>query len=99
MANLVPEKVGRIKLADMFFMGISKNVTEAMLIPVVGNANFLSGTAKLILALGVNQFAKGKLGNIISGGLVIDGIEDYVNRLLSGGLGFNLGGQRQSMLI
>lgn len=82
MANILNPKVQASGLMDVALMGISKSVGERALAPVIGNGTVTSGAMKLV-AGGLLQ-GKGKMGNIVGSGFVIDGVEDIVNSFMGG---------------
>lgn len=82
MANILNPKVKATGLADVALMGISKSVGERALAPIIGNGTLSSGAMKLV-AGGLVQ-GRGKMGNIVGSGFVIDGVEDIVNSFMGG---------------
>lgn len=81
MAEVLNPKVEASGLADVAMLGLSKAVTERVLTPVVGNATIQSGAMKLIGGAVIGGKG-GKLGKAVSGGLIVDGIEDIVTAVL-----------------
>jgi hypothetical protein len=87
-------KIGKKKteMMDFILAGVVKGITEPMLAPVVGNANVISGVAKLGLGYAVGKFmGNDKLSRILQMALFIDGSEDLVYSIFRGG-GINIGG-------
>lgn len=82
MANILNPKVQASGLMDVALMGISKSVGERALAPIIGNGTLSSGAMKLV-AGGLVQ-GRGKMGNIVGSGFVIDGVEDIVNSFMGG---------------
>lgn len=78
--SITDPKIEATGLGTIFAMGVSKQVTERMLLPVVGNSTIKSGLAKLVLGGVISQvFQKGttgKVGNVVGNGLILDGVED-----------------------
>lgn len=93
MTEILNPKVQQSGLIDVFGMGISKAVTERILTPMVGNATVKSGIIKLIG--GSVLHGRNKYLNYVSGGLVIDGVEDIVQALIMPAVGGMTGGQNQ----
>ncbi len=89
--EVLKPKIEAHGLVDVLMMAASKQVTERMLAPVIGNASVKSGVIKGI-AGGLLYGKAGKVGNAVAGGLVFDAAEDLVVALLGGMLG---GGQTQ----
>lgn len=85
MAILKP-KVEASGLVDVAFLGIAKSTTERILTPFIGNASLKSGGVKLILG-GVIGGKGGKVGKALSGGLIVDGIEDVISSVLGDATG------------
>ena len=85
-------KVGELSIADAFLIAISKNLTERVLSPFVGNATMFSGLIKTGIGVVSTGMLGGKFGKIIGTGLVIDGTEDFVSSFLGGAGGGILAG-------
>lgn len=81
MANVLQPKVEASGLMDVMALGIAKSSTERLLTPIVGNASIKSGAVKLIGG-GLIGSKGGKIGKAVSGGLIVDGIEDIVASIL-----------------
>ena len=82
MGDILKPKVQASGLVDVALLGLSKSATERILTPMVGNATMTSGAVKLV-AGGLIQ-GRGKMGQIVGGGLVVDAMEDFVNALMGG---------------
>ena len=78
--NVLKPEVKMSGLMDIALIGASKAATEQALTPFVGNGSFVSGIVKLG-AGGIIQ-PRGKLGNIVGSGLVLDSIDDLVTATL-----------------
>ena len=91
MAILKP-KVNASGLTDVVFLGVSKHVTERLMTPIVGNGTLQSGLTKGVLGGVVGSMGFGKIGTAISGGMIVDGIEDIIFALMGGGAESNGGG-------
>jgi len=88
MANPITSlKAGSLNLGDAVLIALSKNITERIATPMIGNATLFSGAVKTGIAVVLTQFIKGKIGNIIGTGLMVDGTEDFVSAFLGGSLG------------
>jgi len=81
MAKILEPKVEASGLVDMAMLGVSKIVTERLAAPIVGNATLKSGAVKMV-AGGLISGKGGSVGKAISGGLLVDGIEDLVGSLI-----------------
>ena len=86
MGKILEPKVEASGFADVAFLGIAKSTTERVLTPIIGNATLKSGAIKLIGG-GVISGKGGKVGKALSGGLIVDGIEDIVSSILGDGTG------------
>lgn len=89
--EVLKPKIEAYGLADVLMMAASKQITERLMSPVIGNASVKSGVIKGIVG-GLMYGKAGKIGNAVAGGLVFDAAEDLVVALLGGILG---GGQTQ----
>ncbi len=85
MANTVDkvinQKVGKITLLDGALIGASKMASEELLarLPMVGNGTARSGLIKVGAALAVSMgLGNKKAFQIISTGMLLDGMEDLV---------------------
>jgi hypothetical protein len=85
MAKILESKAGELTLADAFLIAVSKQVTERVLAPIIGNGSLMSGGLKVGGALAINGLLKNKIGKIISTGLIVDGTEDVVTSFLGSG--------------
>ena len=81
MAKILEPKVEASGLMDVIALGVAKSTTERLTAPIIGNATIKSGAIKLI-AGGAIGGKGGKVGKAISGGLIVDGIEDVVSSIL-----------------
>jgi hypothetical protein len=89
--KILSPKVEAVGFLDIALLGLSKSGTEQLLTPIVGNGTYMSGALKL-LGGGLIQ-GRGKVPQIIGGGLVIDGVDDIVGAFL-GGAGMKQGPQQ-----
>lgn len=80
--EILKPKIEASGLVDVLAMGISKQVTERMLTPFIGNASIKSAVIKGIGG-GLLYGKMGRMGNVIASGLVIDAAEDAGVVLLS----------------
>lgn len=72
---------------DLFGAGLVKYVEERALAPYIGNATIKSGAIKLGIGLGARRFAgKGLVGDSLSLGFGVDGVEDILNGVFSSGM-------------
>lgn len=94
MTDLSETDVGPTNLATLAVGGIAKYGGERVMSPIVGNANLVSGAAKLAVGVGMDSFTSGK-SPIAQGaalGVGIDGIEDILTVLLGSGDGMGAAG-------
>lgn len=92
MAKLLGKKVaGSIDYMDLIGAGIVKYFGERALTGVIGNGTLKSGAVKLGAGVAVRKFlGRGVVGDSVSLGLSIDGVEDILTSLMGGsGLGGN----------
>lgn len=84
---IINEKVGDFSVGEAFAIGITKALSEQLLAPVIGNGNFMSGSAKLIGAFVIPKYLlKNKMGRVAGTALAVDGVEDMIRTLFAGGL-------------
>lgn len=81
MGKILEPKVEASGLLDVVALGLAKTTTERLSAPIIGNATVKSGAIKLV-AGGVIGGKGGKIGKAVSGGLIVDGIEDMVSAIL-----------------
>lgn len=93
MVKLLGKKVsGAVSYMDLFGAGLVKYAEERALFPYIGNGTLKSGVIKLGIGLGARKFVgKGLLGDSVSLGFGIDGVEDIMTGILGGGIS-GLGG-------
>jgi len=75
-------KVGELGLDELFVSGFSKQLGERFLSGFVGNSNFISGVAKLIIASLMPK--SNKYIKAVAMGIGVDGVEDIIINLLGG---------------
>ena len=93
--RLLGKKVsGAVSYMDLLGAGVVKYAEERALAPYLGNGTLKSGIVKLGIGLGARKFlGKGLLGDSVSLGFGIDGVEDVLTHVLGGGaLGIGGGG-------
>ena len=63
---------------DLFLAGVVKYFEERLMIPIVGDGNFISGASKLGVGLLIEMFGSkaGRMGNVVKTAFVLDGVED-----------------------
>lgn len=85
MAEILSKPVGEFNVGEAFAIGVSKSLTEAMLNPVIGNGNFLSGSIKMTGAYFLPKIPhmKGKIGKTVASGLAVDGVEDIIHAVVN----------------
>ena len=78
---------------DLFGAGVVKYAEERALAPYVGNGTLKSGLIKLGVGLGARKFiGGGLLGDSVSLGFGIDGVEDILTGVLGSGMIPGMGG-------
>lgn len=83
MAIIPKFEVGEFSLGEAFAIGISKSLTEQILLPYIGNSNYKSGAVKLAGAYIIPKYVlKNKYGKIIGTGLAVDGVEDMLRSIM-----------------
>ena len=92
--KLLGKKVsGEVSYMDLFGAGVVKYVEERTLSPYIGNGTLKSGLIKLGVGLGTRKFiGRGVLGDSLSLGFGIDGVEDILTGVLGGGGIMGFGG-------
>lgn len=101
MAEILGASAGKLSIGDAFLIAGVKTFSEKFLANYIGNASVFSGSIKLVGAVMVNKMLGGKWGDILGTALAVDGTEDIVNNLLSGGLipTMKMGGSSNSETI
>ena len=86
--KLLGKKVsGGVSYMDLFGAGVVKYAEERTLAPYVGNGTLKSGLIKLGVGLGARKFiGGGLLGDSVSLGFGIDGVEDILTGVLGSGM-------------
>lgn len=92
MVKILSAKAGKLSIGDAFMIAVTKTFEERFLSGFIGNASVFSGGAKIIGALLTNGMIGGKVGDILGTALTVDGTEDIINALLSGGIIPTIGG-------
>ena len=84
--KLLGKKVsGEVSYTDLFGAGLVKYIEERTLAPYIGNATLKSGLIKLGMGLGARKFiGRGVLGDSMSLGFGVDGVEDILTGVLGG---------------
>ena len=92
--KLLGKKVsGAVSYTDLFGAGVVKYAEERALAPYIGNGTLKSGLIKLGIGLGTRKFiGKGLVGDSISLGFGIDGVEDILTGVLGSGMMPGIGG-------
>lgn len=95
---------GNVDYVDLVGAGLVKYFGERALTPVIGNGTLMSGAVKLAGGMAARKFLpKGTVGQSVSLGLSIDGVEDLLASVLgatmpkAGGImsTFGLGGSQE----
>jgi hypothetical protein len=92
--KLLGKKVsGEVSYTDLFGAGIVKYAEERALSPYIGNGTLKSGLIKLGVGLGARKFiGRGVLGDSVSLGFGIDGVEDILTGVIGSGMLPGMGG-------
>jgi hypothetical protein len=92
--KLLGKKVsGEVSYVDLFGAGIVKYAEERTLAPYIGNGTLKSGLIKLGVGLGARKFiGRGVLGDSVSLGFGIDGVEDILTGVIGSGMLPGMGG-------
>lgn len=87
MVKLLGKKVsGAVSYMDLLGAGVVKYAEERALSGYIGNGTLKSGLIKLGIGLGARRFlGKGLLGDSVSLGFGIDGVEDVLTHFVGGG--------------
>lgn len=98
MAEILGAKAGKLSIGDAFLIAGVKTFSEKFLANYIGNASIFSGSIKLVGAVMTNKMLGGKWGDVLGTALAVDGTEDIVNNLFSGGLipSMKMGGSSNS---
>jgi len=76
---------GSVSYMDLVGAGLVKYFGERALTPVIGNGSLMSGAVKLGGGIAARKFlGKGMLGDSLSLGLAIDGVEDILTHFMGG---------------
>ncbi len=88
MTDVLNPKIEAHGLVDVFAIGVSKQVTERISAPYIGNGTITSAVIKGIVG-GIAYGKGGRIGNIVASGLIIDAAEDAAVALMGrvGGTG------------
>lgn len=92
MTDVLNPKIEAHGIVDVFAIGVSKQVTERISAPYIGNGTITSGLIKGVVG-GIAYGKGGRIGNIVASGLIIDAAEDVAVALM-GKIGGGSGGQR-----
>lgn len=101
MAEILGAKAGKLSIGDAFLIAGAKTFSEKFLANYIGNASVFSGSIKIVGAVMVNKMLGGKWGDILGTALAVDGTEDIVNNLFSGGLlpSMKMGGSSNEAIV
>jgi hypothetical protein len=92
--KLLGKKVsGEVSYMDLLGAGVVKYAEERTLSPYIGNGTLKSGLIKLGVGLGARKFlGRGLLGDSVSLGFGIDGVEDILTGAMGSGMIPGIGG-------
>jgi len=87
MVKLLGKKVtGSVDYMDLLGAGVVKYAEERALTPMIGNGTLKSGLIKLAAGFGARKFiGRGIIGDSVSLGFGIDGVEDILTHFIGGG--------------
>lgn len=75
LKSIEKPSVNAVGLFDLAGMLILKRVVDVAGVPIVGNNNIVSGVAKLAVG-GLLHGKGGRIGHVVTGGIVLDGVDD-----------------------
>lgn len=81
LKSVTNPSVSGVGLIDLAGMLVVKRIVDAGAVPVVGNNNLVSGIAKLAIG-GLLHGKGGRIGHIVTGGTVLDGVDDIVGVIM-----------------
>lgn len=81
MTDILNPKIEAHGIVDVFAIGLSKQVTERISAPYIGNGTITSGLIKGVVG-GIAYGKGGRIGNVVASGLIIDAAEDVAVSLL-----------------
>ena len=84
---LIKAKAGKITIGDALAVAGLKIAEERLLSGFIGNGTLVSGGVKVGLALLSSKTLGGKFGELLGTALMVDGAEDIISPILSGGFG------------
>ena len=89
MVKLLGGKVsGAVSYMDLLGAGVVKFAEERSLAPYLGNGTLKSGILKLGVGIAARKFiGRGFMGDSLSLGFGIDGVEDILTHFMAGGVG------------
>ena len=83
--SITDKKIGTASVGEWFAIGVSKSVTERLMLPVVGNASWRSAIVKGLAAgtialttRKVQKYGINRIGGVVAGGLAVDTVEDSI---------------------
>lgn len=85
--GVINKKVGSFSVGEAFAVGLAKPISEQLITPILGNGNIVSGGAKMLSAyLLPKMFGSNKITSVIATAMAVDGVEDMVTTVFSGGI-------------
>jgi len=80
MADITDQDIGPTNMGELAVAGVAKFAGEQALMPVVGDANPISGATKLALGVGIDSVSSSStVAKGVALGVGIDGIEDFLH--------------------
>ena len=78
MPKIIGAKAGKLSQWDALMIAGAKIVSERVLAPLISNGTLISGAIKMGGAIAVNKMVGGKISDILSTALTVDGAEDVL---------------------
>jgi hypothetical protein len=85
MVDLIPKGniPGTSGIIDSLLLGSIKVIEERALAPMIGDGTTKSGIIKIFGGSIADSMIPGKAGKLVGGALIIDGVEDIVNGIVT----------------
>jgi hypothetical protein len=98
LSSVTKPSIQATGLIDLAGMLIVKRVVDAGAVPIVGNNNLMSGAAKLLIG-GILHGKGGRIGNVLTGGVVLDGVDDIAGVVMQKIMPSGAGGAGQQTAV
>ena len=93
--NLIAIKPKKLNMGDALLIAVSKTFTERLMARSFGlNQTVGSGAIKMGLGFALDKIVGGSIGDVLGTAMTVDGVEDFINGAMTGGLvsGLNISG-------